>query len=112
MSFKGLETSKKLLKLTGEYVSSSDSENPNEEEKLGSGANSKRKLSSFEESKGGEASLTELPEDYDLVEEVQDEECEQLTKLLQEDQEEERTEDRQSISSEVVDDALAEQMRL
>ena len=64
----------------------------------------------FEELK--EAALTELPEDYDWVEEVRDEEFEQLTKLLQEDQEEELTEDRQSITSEYFDDAVAEQIRL
>ena len=79
MSFKGLETSKNLLRLTGEYVSSSDSDNSsgNEEQKLGSGTRSKSRKNHLanlaEETKGGEAAaLTELPEDYDLVEEIHD----------------------------------------
>ena len=70
MRIKGLETSKNLLKLTGEYVSSSESSD--EEQKAGVG-NSRRHSKSHEESKS--AALTELPEDYDLVEEVRDEEC-------------------------------------
>ena len=70
MKIKGLETSKNLLRLTGEYVSS-DEGNSDEDCKEGGAASMH---GGFEESK--EAALTELPEDYDLVEEVRDEECE------------------------------------
>ena len=78
MKIKGLETSKNLLKLTGEYISSEDEEDDlGEESKTGPANQNKTAAGAldqqFEESKA--ASLTELPEDYDLVEEVPDEEC-------------------------------------
>ena len=65
--FKGLETSKKLLKLVDEYVSSEEEEG--EESKDGKDLASQPQ--EFEERKTAE--LTQLPEGYDLVEEVKDE---------------------------------------
>ena len=66
MRVKGLETSKNLLKLIDEYESSDDCENIEDEECKAIDLD----INQFEEKKGG---LTELPADYDLVEEVKDE---------------------------------------
>ena len=67
-----------------------------------------------EESKA--AVLTELPENYDQVEEVHDvEETEQLTRLLSDEQLASTfvaTDEDRSVTSEFVDDAMAEQVRV
>ena len=69
MLFKRLETSNKLLKLVDENYVSSESE---EECKAVEEPETLEPLGSVEESKA--AVLAQLPEDYNLVEEVQDEE--------------------------------------
>ena len=67
-----------------------------------------------EESKA--AVLTELPDNYDQVEEVHDvEETEQLTRLLSDEQLASTfvaTDEDRSVTSEFVDDAMAEQDRI
>ena len=70
MRIKGLETSKNLLKLIDAYESSDEGSNI-EECKIGD-FNSQN-MQHFEEKKG---ELTELPADYDLIEEVKDEDLE------------------------------------
>ena len=112
MRIKGLETSKNLLRLTGDYVESENSSCSDEEKKQdGVDQPHVSDFTHFEEFKVVE--LTELPTDYNLVEEVQDQEdTEQLAKLLREENFEATEDDRPSICSETIDDAISEQMRL
>ena len=113
MIFKGIDTSKNLLKLIDDNYISSESEI--EECKIAGQEVITAPLGFVEDSK--EAVLIQLPEDYNLVEEVQDEEEDCAVRILQDvhdyaaaDVENSREEP--SVTSEVLDDALAEQMRL
>ena len=103
MRIKGLETSKNLLRLLGENVSSSSSDSDCEEQKAMS-------YITTGEDPAKQVGMTELPEGYDLVEEVLDEE-EALSKLIS-DLQSPSDDDARSVSTEVLDDAVADQMRL
>ena len=106
--FKGLECSKKLLKLVDAYESSGEEEE--ECKQIHPEGPGHQPHDNLEEVKAAE--LTQLPDDYDLVEEVRDEE-DDCAKLLQEVRDHESSrDDEPSVTSEALDDVLAEQMRL